>query len=148
MTEKQQKIAALTYRPSVVLGSARILYSLLFLFGLFSFYELRSTGAVFLLLFWGLFVVVWPLGLPELLSSLRRNDAQPKSIGTLLTTDAPNIVRSHLPPSWPIGAHLGGKIYQQADGKQTLVIPPRLRFRMRDCLVGGCVSTPTDVEPI
>jgi uncharacterized protein len=83
ISDRQQIIARLTYRPAVALGSARILYSILFLFGLFTFYQLQSTGAVLLLLFWGLFVVVWPLGLPELLSGLSRSKKGPKSIGRL-----------------------------------------------------------------
>ena len=99
ISDQQQRVARLTYRPAVVFGSARILYSILFLFGLFSFYELQSTGAVLLLLFWGLFVVVWPLGFPELLSGLSRGKEGPKSIGRLLRTDAPNIVRVSLDPT-------------------------------------------------
>ena len=144
ISDRQQIVAHLTYRPAVVLGSARILYSILFLFGLFTFYELQSTGAVLLLLFWGLFIVVWPLGLPELLSGLSRSKRGPKSIGRLLRTDAPNIVRVSLDPSadWSPSR---GKIYQQADGKQTLVIPLFSQVQDEGLLgTGLCVESPTE----
>jgi hypothetical protein len=144
MSDVQQSVARLTYRPAVVLGSARILYSILFLFGLFSFYELRSNEAIFLLLFWGLFVVVWPLGLPELLSGMTRRKMGTTSIGKLLRTDAPNIVRVSLNPSadWSPSR---GKIYQQADGKQTLVIPLFSQVQDEGLLgTGLCVDSPTE----
>lgn len=144
ISDTQQTIARLTYRPAVILGSARILYSILFLFGLFAFYELQSMGAVLLLLFWGLFVVVWPLGLPELLSGLSRRKMGPKSIGKLLRTDAPNIVRVSLDPTvdWSPSR---GKIYQQADGKQTLVIPLFSQVQDEGLLgTGLCVDSPAE----
>jgi hypothetical protein len=144
MSDSQQSVARLTYRPAVILGSARILYSVLFLFGLFSFYELRSNGAVLLLLFWGLFVVVWPLGLPELLSGMTRSKMRTIPIGKLLRTDAPNIVRVSLNPSadWSPSR---GKIYQQADGKQTLVIPLFSQVQDEGLLgTGLCVESPTE----
>jgi hypothetical protein len=144
ISDKQQIVAHVTYRPAVVLGSARVLYSILFLFGLFTFYELRSTGAVLLLIFWGLFVVVWPLSLPELLSGISRNKRGPKSIGRILRTDAPNIVRVSLDPTadWSPSR---GKIYQQADGKQTLVIPLFSQVQDEGLLgTGLCVESPTD----
>ncbi len=144
ISDRQQAVARFTYRPAVILGSARILYSILFLFGLFSFYELRSTGAVVLLLFWGLFVVVWPLGIPEVLSGLTRSVAEPKPIGRLLRTDAPNIVRVSLEPSadW---SRSRGKVYQQADGKQALVIPLFCQTQDEALLATGlCVDLGAD----
>ena len=144
ISDRQQTVARLTYRPAVLLGSARILYSILFLFGLFAFYELQSTGAVLLLLFWGLFVVVWPLGLPELLTSLSRSGSQLKSIGRLLRTDAPNIVRVSLDPAADWSASCG-KNYQQADGKQALVIPLFSQVQDEGLLgTGLCVDSPTE----
>lgn len=144
MSDAQEAIARATYRPAVFLGSARILYSILFLFGLFSFYQLRSNGAVLLLLFWGLFVVVWPLGLPELLSGISQNKSQPKAIGRLLRTDAPNIVRVTLDPAadWTPSR---GKLYQQADGKQVLVIPLFSHVQDEGLLgTGLCVESPIE----
>jgi hypothetical protein len=142
LSEVQRTIAAATYKTSTTLGSARLLYSILFLFGLFSFYEFRSTSAVLLLLFWGLFVVIWPLGIPELLSSFKPGTHEPKPIGKLLRTDEPNIVRVSLTPGtdWTTKQ---GKIYQQADGKQKLVIPLYSQVQDEGVIgTGLCVDSP------
>jgi len=144
ISNMQQTVARATYRPAVFLGSARILYSILFLFGLFAFYQLQSTGAVLLLLFWGLFVVVWPLGVPELLSRLSQTNNGPKPIGRLLRTDAPNILRVSLAATadWSTSR---GKLYQQADGKQTLVIPLFSQVQDDGLLgTGLCVDSPSE----
>jgi len=144
LSDTQRLIASTTYRTSTTLGSARLLYSILFLFGLFSFYEFRSNAAVILLLFWGLFVVVWPLGLPEFLSALKRKRPAPAAIGKLLRTDEPNIVRVALNPSadWNTDH---SKIYQQADGKQKLVVPLYSQLRDEGLIgTGLCVDSPTE----
>ena len=122
MSSTQTKIAELTYRPAVLLGKARVLYSVMFLFGLLSFYSLQSNTTLALLLYWGIFVVIWPLGLPELLSSFSKRNAKPKAMGKLLRTDEPNIVRVVLDPDvqW---SRTRPNIYQQSDGKQIVVIP-------------------------
>ncbi len=115
-------VARITYHPAVFLGKARLLYSTLFLFGVFAFYGLQSDRTVTLVLFWGLFIVIWPLGLPELLSSLRKARSGATLAGHVIRTDWPNIVRVAVDPSaaW---THLSPKVFQQADGTQSLVIP-------------------------
>jgi hypothetical protein len=122
MSLRQQGVARFTYRPAVLLGKSRVLYSILFLFGLLSFYELQATRTLLLVLFWGLFVVVWPLGLPELLSGIKRSKSAPQAIGKLVRMDAPNLLRVSL-DSTADWSPARGKVYQQADGKQVLVMP-------------------------
>ncbi len=118
----RQKVASFTYRPSVFLGRARLIYSVLFLFALFSFYEMRSRETVVLLLFWGVFVVIWPLGLPELLSSFRLPKHSQPPVGRLVRIDSPDIIRVAL-ESQTNWSHEFPKMYQQPDGKQRLVVP-------------------------
>jgi hypothetical protein len=141
MSAWRQTVARTTYRPAVLLGKARVLYSVLFLFGLLSFYELQSKATLLLILFWGAFIVIWPLGLPEFLSSLRSSRAKATPIGKILRTDAPNIIRVALEATadWS-PSH--GKVYQQADGQQMLVIP--LYHQVQDETVLGtglCAKT-------
>jgi uncharacterized protein len=122
MSGWQSRVADFTYSPAVILGKARVLYSVMFIFGLISFYSVQSKAMLALLLFWGVFVVIWPLGLPELLSSLFHSETGLKAIGKLLRTDDPNIVRVVLDPD----AHWNPtrpRIYQQADGQQIVVVP-------------------------
>ena len=117
----RKAVADHTYRPSVVLGKARLLYSIVFLFSLFSFYEVRSIQTVSLVLFWGIFMAIWPLGLPGLLSGLVAKSRTAEAAGRVIRTDWPNLVRVALAPkaAWSYGS---AKILKQSDGKQRLVM--------------------------
>jgi uncharacterized protein len=118
----RKRIAEITYAPAVVLGKARVLYSVIFLFGVLSFYGVQAPQTVLLLLFWGLFIALWPLGIPELLSGLSLSRKLPAAAGRVVRTEWPNIVRVALERSanW---THSSAKLYQQPDGVQRLVVP-------------------------
>lgn len=111
-----------TYKPAVVLGRSRVLYSIVFLYAVFSFYGVQSLNTAILIVFWGLFIALWPLGVPELLAAFREKSKDSKVIGHVLRTDAPNIVHAAINPEahWQPGTV---KILQQADGRQRYVIP-------------------------
>jgi uncharacterized protein len=64
MTGWRRRVADFTYQPSVVLGRARVLYSVVFLFGVFSFYGVRDPRTAALVVFWGVF-----FGRPEFVPS-------------------------------------------------------------------------------
>ena len=57
----RRRIAAATYRPAVVFGRARLLYSVVFLFAIFAFYGVQDPRTGALVVFWGLFLALWPL---------------------------------------------------------------------------------------
>jgi len=145
MSGWQDAVARITYRPAVVLGSARRLYSVLFLFGVLTYYKVGSIQAAELLLFWGFFIVLWPLGVPELLSSFKFRSATVQAVGKVVRTDAPNIVRCALNSNatWSRNTL---KIYQQADGNQRWVLPLYSQIQEETLLgTGLCIS---DVEPM
>ena len=92
-------ISDLTYKPAVVLGRARILFSIVFLAGLSFFYSVQDPRTVALVLFWGLFVVIWPLKIPELVTSwFPSSRGMPTPSGSVLRLDNPNVVRAALDP--------------------------------------------------
>ena len=139
----RETIARVTYRPAVLLGAARRIFSVLFLFGVFSFYGVQTREAAILVLFWGVFVVIWPLGLPEFLSRLTPRPARLPSIGRVVRTDWPNIVRAALRPdsTW---SRTTLKLYQQSDGRQRLVLPLYSQVQEEKLLgTGMCIG---DVE--
>lgn len=118
----RRRLADLTYRPAVLFGQGRVLYSVVFLYALFSFYAIPSREAVVLLLFWGFFIVIWPLGLPDWVQELRIKKSVPKEAGQAIRTDAPNLVRVRLScdTTWtPV--HV--KLYQQSEKEQYYVVP-------------------------
>lgn len=65
-------VAAITYRVSVTLGSARIVFSVVFLSAVGFFVVDQTATTLILLVFWAVFMAIWPLGLPEWLSEVRR----------------------------------------------------------------------------
>jgi hypothetical protein len=141
-----RRIADFTKPPAVIFGSSRILFSIVFLYAVVSFYGVQSYRTATLVLFWGIFVALWPLRIPELLSNLGSGARGPKMIGTVVRTDAPNIVHAIVESNviWEKGSV---KVLQQGDGKQRYVIP--LFFQSKEdrilgtCLCMGETKTPT-----
>jgi Helicase HerA, central domain len=122
MPENQKNILEKIYHPVVIFGRARILYSILFLFGLISFYDYQSLAFLYLLLFWGGFIIIWPLGLPALLSRLFGEKKNKRKIGEIIRTDWPNIIHIELKNDvqWKPDSP---KLFQEANGNQCLTVP-------------------------
>ena len=111
------------YRPAIVLGRSRLIFSIVFLFGVYSYYYIQSDLAVYLIVFWGVFMAIWPLKIPQLLSSISfRSQSVILPIGKLLRLDNPGILRFGIDQStdWEQGKPL---IYQQVDKSQQWVLP-------------------------
>ncbi|MCD4525133.1 ATP-binding protein [Nocardioides sp. cx-173] len=99
-------VAAATYRMSVTLGSARIVFSVVFLSAVGFFVVDQTTTTLVLLTFWAVFMAIWPLGLPEWFSELRRGrDPASRVVGHVDRVDSPGIVRVALqvPDAWRWG---------------------------------------------
>ena len=118
----RKQVADFTYRPAVLFGKSRWLYSVVFLYGVFSFYGTRSPQMAILVLFWGIFVAIWPLGLPELLAAFGAKKDTSFAVGEVVRTDAPNIIHAEL-ESGTKWDRESVKLYQQGDGRQRYVIP-------------------------
>ena len=146
LTGWRATIAQLTYHPAVLLGKARLLYAVLFLFGVFSFYGVQAPQTATLLLFWGVFVAIWPLGLPELLSGLRRSASTTEAVGRVLRTNYQTFVRVGLNPNARWDPALP-KIYQQADGRQCLVVPLYAQVQ-EEQLLGTGLCVPYTGHPV
>ncbi|WP_233962530.1 ATP-binding protein [Shewanella indica] len=111
------------YRPAIVLGRSRLIFSIVFLFGVYSFYSIQSELAVYLIVFWGVFMAIWPLKLPQFLSSISFSSQEAiLPIGKLLRLDNPGVLRFAINQStdWEEGKPL---IYQQVDKSQQWVLP-------------------------
>lgn len=93
----RESVARVTYRPSVVFGSSRTLFSIVFLSGLWFFYDTQDSITLALVIFWGLFLAIWPLQIPELLTSWFAREAPSGSAtGEIVRIDSPNILRVEL----------------------------------------------------
>ena len=111
------------YKPAIVLGRSRLIFSIVFLFGIYSFYSIQSEIAVYLIVFWGVFMAIWPLKIPQLLSSIKfKSQEVVLPIGKLLRLDNPGIFRFAINQSteWEKGKPL---IYQRVDKSLQWVLP-------------------------
>lgn len=87
-------LAAHTYRPSVVFGQSRVLFTVVFLAGLWFFYEIQDPITIALILFWGVFIALWPLRIPELITAWFNQKAPDSDVlGAIVRIDSPNILR-------------------------------------------------------
>lgn len=105
-TRTQSRTMAIAYLVASRIGRAQVVFSVVFLAALFLFSRTQSALALSLLVFWGLYLVIWPLGIPQLIGKIRRQSATSGSvIGSLDRVDSPNIARVTLvsSDSWTKG---------------------------------------------
>ena len=96
----QRKLAQFTYRPAVVFGRARVLFTVVFISGLWFFSSVQDPQTIALVLFWGLFISLWPLKIPELITSWTgQAKVLEEKLGTVNRIDNPNIIRTVLAPN-------------------------------------------------
>lgn len=143
LTGWRKRVADLTNRPAVVFGKSRVLYSVLFLFAVLSFYGAQSKQTLILVIFWGVFIALWPLGVPDLLSAFRARRRGFIPIGHVVRTDSPNVIHATVDSEakWEPGSV---KILQQGDGKQRYVIP--LFFQSKESQILGTGLCVADVS--
>lgn len=140
VTGWKERVARWTYGPSVLFGRARLLQSVVFLFGVFSFYETGSEEAAVLVVFWGVFMAIWPLRVPQLLTRMKRGPEAPKELGRVVRREWPDLVRVQLEPGvrWQQDEP---RIYQDGDGVQHLVVPLYKQQRDQHSIATGlCVA--------
>lgn len=90
-------VARSTYRVAVTLGRARIVFSAVFLSAVAFFVKEQNSMTLSLLAFWAAFIAIWPLGIPQFLSSLtRETEPSARIVGRVDRVDSPGIVRAAL----------------------------------------------------
>lgn len=129
ITGWKKTVADRTYRPAVYFGQARMLHSVVFLFAVLALYGARSREAAVLVVYWGIYIAVWPLQIPRLLTALRRPDHPPRSLGKVVRREWPDLIRVDLRPGveW---SQESAYLFQDAEGHQHLVVP--LYKQLRD----------------
>jgi hypothetical protein len=132
-----------TYKVSTYLGKSKIIFSIVFLYGLISFYSIESQTFLVLTLFWGIYIVIWPLGLPELISKVFKRSRRVEVVGEVISIDHPNILRAILKPnqSWNLN---NIKIHVGPDHDRRYIIPLYSQFRENKLLGTGYISSPIE----
>lgn len=138
-------VANWTYRPSVVFGKSRVIFSIVFLSGLWFFYSVQEPVTLALILFWGIFIAIWPLKIPELVSSwAAASSATLVASGEIARIDNPNILRVKLQgeSEW-VGTN--PKICVLPDGQARWIRPLYSQFQDGELLGTGLI---TDIKPV
>jgi hypothetical protein len=145
ISDTKKKVANLTYRFSTRIGQARLLFSIVFLFCLFSFYAFYSAELRNLLLFWGLFIAIWPLRVPDLVTRLFSKTIRTEAVGELVRFDHPDIVRAAIDASdkWVPGSV---RVLFQAGGSQRYVIPLYSQLEQSQVLGTGIATSMSNEE--
>jgi len=146
ISDRRKKLANATYRFSTKIGQARLLFSIVFLFSLFSFYAFPSPELRNLLIFWGLFIAIWPLRIPDLVTRLFSTAIRTETVGDLIRFDHPNIVRAAIDASdkWVPGSV---RVLFQAGGSQRYVVPLYSQLEQNQILGTG-IATIDSSEPL
>lgn len=124
------------YRFSTQFGNSRILFTIIFLFSVFSYYGFESYQARTLVLFWGIYIAIWPLRIPHFLQSLvYYKEGYPERCGTTIRFEDPDLIFVELRPSvdWSED-HL---FIANAGENEPRVILPLFSFVQSNRLVGA-----------
>lgn len=114
------RLKHITYHISTTLGKSNIIFSIVFLSAVFSFYGIVPEEAGILVLFWAIYIALWPLKIPHIIQALFSTGDQALEKGSVLRVDDPDLVRVKLRKgsSWQ-----GDMIACLGDEKKRKVIP-------------------------
>ncbi len=91
------RIQAACFQVSSTLGRARVVFSAVFLTAIAFFVDKPGPLETSLLVFWGCYLVLWPLGIPQLVSRfLRKPEKRVVAVGYVSRVDSPNLARASL----------------------------------------------------
>lgn len=90
-------LSRVLYRLSTFFGKSNVIYSLIFLYALLVFYSIQSPITIVLVIFWGMYLALWPLKIPHLLQSIFEIRKTPvNEIGMICRSESPDLIRVKL----------------------------------------------------
>lgn len=140
VTGWRERVAKFSYRPAVVFGQSRVLFTIVFLSGLWFFYSVKDPITVALVLFWGGFLAIWPLRIPQLITAWFDRTGPASSVGEIIRIDNPNILRVALAGDADWDAS-GPKVCALPSGEAFWVQPLFSQFQEGRLLGTGLLTT-------
>ncbi len=87
-------LSRILYRFAITFGKSNVIFSIVFLYGLFTFYGIQSPLTATLVLFWGFYLALWPLKVPHLIQFLFEGSKDKlKPIGNIFRVESPCLIR-------------------------------------------------------
>ncbi|HEX3047107.1 MAG TPA: DUF87 domain-containing protein [Bacillota bacterium] len=116
------RVSNTLYTASIVLGRANLLFSIVFIYAVLACYPLNSKETYILALFWGFYLILKPLKIPQIFQAIFSNTKQSLDCqGIIIRLDHPNLVRVQLAKDSHWGT--GPFISCLGDGTQWLTLP-------------------------
>lgn len=115
-------VSKVSYQLSTTFGKSHVIFSIVFLHAIYSFYRTDSIEAVALIGLWGIYVVLWPLKIPHILEAIFSPREPTTHIGTIIRVENPNLIRVELKRDriWLTNDVLVACL---GDGRQRSIIP-------------------------
>ena len=132
-----------SYQISTTLGKSNIIFSIVFLYAVFSFYESRSDEIAVLLLFWGIYIVLWPLKIPHLIEAVFKGTPSSNLEGAIVRVDVPNLVKVKLTreSKWD-----GDLLASLGDGRKHRVLPLYTQIQGEEVIGTGLICEELPAE--
>lgn len=138
----RETLSRVLYSLSTLFGKSQILFSVVFLFSLFTYYGSQSIQALSLLLFWGGYLALWPLRVPMLIQRfVNAVGKSPNRIGSVVRIESPNLVRAHLVPGTKWDPSIS-YVVCRSDRQQFVVCPLFAEVQSENVVGVGVVLDP------
>lgn len=150
-TDGAKKVASrVLYKLATTLGKARVIFSGIFLMAVLAVYGYQSYNTGLLVLFWGIYVVLWPLKIPHILQYFIEalfNTGKDNAVvcGKVLRSDNPDILRIEIDIEKYNDLNL--MVACQGDSKHSVVKPLFQQIQENRVIVTGLVIS-NAIKPI
>lgn len=146
--EDWKRVNKFSYFVSKKFGKAQVIFSMVFLFSVFSYYRQDETRLSVLVIFWAFYVGLLSLKVPQFVQGIfenrQRADSRNEVLGVVLRVDYPNIVKLELLPekSWT-SRKLA--VVCLGDGKAQYIQPLYAQTQDRVIIGTGLILPPSQV---
>ena len=129
-------ICDVSYKISTIFGKSNIIFSAVFLYAVLTFPELKSDEIAVLLLFWGVYMVLWPLKIPHLIEAVFTRMPSSDLEGIIVRVDVPNLVKVKLTreSKWN-----GDLLASLGDGRKHRVLPLYTQIQGEEVIGTGLI---------
>ena len=125
-----------SYKIVTILGKSKVLYTILFLISLLNYYSFQSKEAITLVIFWGIYMILWPSNLPAIITDILTKKSNKVNIGTIIQTNWPNLIHIDLKEgiNWSFNSP---KLFKEASGEKFLTLPLYKQYKKEKTIGTG-----------
>jgi len=132
-----------TYQITSYFGKSNLMFSAVFLYAVFTFYGLQSAQTAILIVFWGIYLSIWPLKIPHLLQALFTRSDSSYEIGAIVRVDDPDVikVKLHKDAVWNVNTNLVANL---GNGEKRRILPLYVQTQDKSVIGTGLLLDESD----